>query len=782
MSRRILCIALIVFVGVSCSRDPEVVKRKYLQNGNRYFEKGKYKEAYIMYRNALKKDPRYSEAYYRVGLTELRLQQPIAALRDMRRAADTDPGFTNPDARVQEGDIVLSAYLMNETRPPALKDELQSISTELLKHNPQSLPGLRLRGYLKLAGNNDPQSAVEDFRLADKLSPNDPSVVLPLAQALEAIGQGAEGEQRAKNLIDKHKDFIPIYDVLYALYMRSRPPRLADAEAIAKLKAANNPKEPGYLLQLAQHYYRQSQPAAMRSTLDRLLANRQAYPMGPLLVGKFYASMREYDTAMKEFEEGARTDSEHRTDYQREIAQVLAAENRRDEAVRMLDQILKANPKDERAQAMRSSLLIETGDPRQVQQAIAELQTAVTQDSKNPVLRFNLGRALMAKGLLEQARVQFQEAIKVRREYVPARLALAQLFIVNHEYASAVQAAKEVLDFDPRNLSARLIRTSGLAAMGNTALARTELNQAIKQFPNVAEAQLQLAVLDLTEKRYTESEAGFRQVYHDHPTDLRALMGIAENYNQQGQYDKAIQLIESEMAKNPARLELRTAVGNIAVKAKKYDLAIEQYRAIIAARPDAGDIYVRLGQALAMKGDREDLDAATRTFEKARQLRPDDPDAYLQSAALLEQTGRVAQARPLYEKVLKLKPDQPFALNNLAYLLAGTGSPADLDQALELAQRAHQKLPENPDLADTLGWIYIKKNLTANAVNLFRRLIADESKVQSPNSATFHYHYALALAQGGDKVLAKKELKTALDRKPSADDTVKIKELLGKIG
>ena len=103
--------------GVSCSRDPEVVKRKYLQNGNRYFEKQKYKEAYIMYRNALKKDPRYSEAYYRVGLTELRMCKAIDALRDFRRAIDTDPHFTIPDARVQAGNILLMGYLVREDHP-----------------------------------------------------------------------------------------------------------------------------------------------------------------------------------------------------------------------------------------------------------------------------------------------------------------------------------------------------------------------------------------------------------------------------------------------------------------------------------------------------------------------------------------------------------------------------------------------------------------------------------------------------------------------------------------
>jgi len=36
---------------VGCSRDPNVRKQKYFESGERYFEKGKYREAVIQYRN-----------------------------------------------------------------------------------------------------------------------------------------------------------------------------------------------------------------------------------------------------------------------------------------------------------------------------------------------------------------------------------------------------------------------------------------------------------------------------------------------------------------------------------------------------------------------------------------------------------------------------------------------------------------------------------------------------------------------------------------------------------
>ena len=53
-SIRFVAIILAVLVGfASCSRDPNVVKKRYLESGNKYFDKGRYKEASIQYRNSL---------------------------------------------------------------------------------------------------------------------------------------------------------------------------------------------------------------------------------------------------------------------------------------------------------------------------------------------------------------------------------------------------------------------------------------------------------------------------------------------------------------------------------------------------------------------------------------------------------------------------------------------------------------------------------------------------------------------------------------------------------
>ncbi len=91
----------------SCSLDPKAQAQRYLDNGNKFFDKGKFKEASIMYRRALQKDLRFGEAYYRLGLTDLKLAAYGDASKMLRRSVELQP--TNIDAATKLADLFLLA-------------------------------------------------------------------------------------------------------------------------------------------------------------------------------------------------------------------------------------------------------------------------------------------------------------------------------------------------------------------------------------------------------------------------------------------------------------------------------------------------------------------------------------------------------------------------------------------------------------------------------------------------------------------------------------------------
>lgn len=762
-------VALLLVGGWSCSGDPNVAKQKYLESGNRYFEKGRYKEAVIMYRNALGKDRRFGEAYYRLGLAELRMGPGyiLDAVRALRRAVELQKG--NTDAQTKLADILLLAYLGDPRKPPTLRQEIDGLADKLLEQNPKSIDGLRLRGYLLLRADNKYKEAIEVFGRAEQIRPFQPGVTVALAQAMLLEGQAAEAEKLALALVQKEKTFTPAYDLLFRQYLRTN--RLEEAENILNAKAANNPKNALALLELATFYAGTQRRTQMQAALEKMIARPQDFPVAYRLVGDFYGRLREFDTAARYYQRGIQADPKQAPALRLRIAETLVQQDKRGEAMQVLEEILKNDPRNDNAKAMRASLMIDTANPDQVRTAITELQALASRMPRNAVLRFNLARALAAKGDFIQARTQLQEAVKIDPSLIPPRLALARMSMFQRDVGAVLQATQEILELDPRNTEARLIRAEAYIVTQGFGQAREQIMEALKQDPGSAEAVLHLAMVNLGERKYQEAEEILGKLYRSRPSDLRSVMALSEVYALQNQFDKGIQLLSTELAKHPERVDLRIGVANLQVRTGQFDAAIDHYKKILESNPKSPQLHISIGETYRRKGD---IPSAVTYFRKAKDLSPNDPMPLVPLAVALDSIGQKAEARSIYEQILKLRPDNPIALNNLAYMMAESGG--DLDQALGMAQRAKQKLPQDLNVADTLGWIYIKKNLSDNAVEIFRDLVAKQ-----PGNSTYRFHLAMALFQKGDKPQARREAQAALQSKPSPEEAAQIKQFLARL-
>src|SRR5260370_8447015 len=124
--RPILSCLLLIALSTSCSRDPNVLKVRYLQNGNKYFDRGQYKNASIMYRTALQKDAKFGDAYYRLAVTDLKLGSPIEAIGHLRRAVE----LLKPDRPERSEARVLRAKIYLAYLDPSPNQE-EKLSTTL---------------------------------------------------------------------------------------------------------------------------------------------------------------------------------------------------------------------------------------------------------------------------------------------------------------------------------------------------------------------------------------------------------------------------------------------------------------------------------------------------------------------------------------------------------------------------------------------------------------------------------------------------------------------------
>ena len=768
MNRRMVAVLVGVLCFVSaCNTDPNEAKKRYVARGNKYYEKQKYREALIMYKNAYRKDGKYGEAYYRAALAELAMGNQIqAVVRDLHRAVELAPD--NLDAYERLINIYINGYLQDPAKSPRYVTELKGLADRLQKYkHGNTFEFYRANGYIALM-ENKLKDAINYFEKANTLKPLQPDLALVYLQALAADGRQSDAEKIGWEMLKKDPHVLTIYDAMFLEFMRQK--RLPDAEKILKLKVDNNPKVAEAYLQLAAHYYSQKQRPEMQATLNRLTSDTKTFPSAYKSVGDFYLRIKDVDLAMQNYQEGMKVQPADKHTYQKRMIEALILQDKKQEATNVLNEILKEDPKDDEAIAIRASLMMLSGSRDQLQTAINDLQSVVSRMPDNPVLRFNLGRAHLAKGNVQQARIQFEEAMKLRQDYLLPRIALAQILQQNGEFGRVVQMASEVLAYDANNLQAKLLRTRALIGMGEVKQARQELSSVQQTNPDVWEAKLQIAALDLNEKDYKAAEDSFRKMYTA-TADPRALMGLTETYTIQGHYDQAMHVLTDEVKKHPERIDYLVALGNIAVRAGKYDPAIGYYKQVLDKNPRSADVWIRMGETQRRKGD---IQSAVTSFDKAKELAPTNVMPYVQLAMMYDAQGKGDKARPLYEQVLKIQPDHPVALNNLAFSLAESGT--DLDQAMTMAQRAKQKMPNDNNVADTLGWIYIKKNLSDSAISIFQDLTRKD-----PQRSTYHYHLAMALAQKGDKVQARHEIELAQRNNPQGDEARRIQELAQKV-
>jgi tetratricopeptide (TPR) repeat protein len=764
----ILALAPVLLTIGACNRDPHAKAVRYVENGNKFFERGKYKEASIMYRRAVapNADPRYGEAYYRLALASLKLGAPGDAYRALLRAVELQP--ENADALIKTADIEVMVGAQGGRQGEQFLAQAQERAEQLLKMPDGAYDGHRLLGQVALL-QQKPAEAVRQFEQASRLKPGEPALALAYFTALVQNDQFPQAEQLAQKLIEEKPDYAQIYDLLYIQYVTRK--QFAEAEALLRRKVQNNPKSSQYVLQLAAHYGVTQQRAKMEETLARL-NDEQQFVDGHLVAGDFYfLQLREFENAKQQYEKGAAAFPKERITYQKRLVELFAATNRAAEAKKLVAQILEQAPNDSEAQAMRAALRLSTGSREEVNLAATELQSLVTKTPENHLFRFNLARALLAKGDVDQARIQLEEALKLRADFLAARELLARIYLSRNDAAKALQEADNILKLDRNNLAGHLTRSSALLLLGEREKAREELDFISRTYPQNAEAKYQIGYLAWEDKDYAKASQVFGELYKANPKDLRGLVGIVETLAGQNRMPEAIKQLESAAAAEPDRRDLKIALANMYVRSQRYEEAIKIYQDILAKDPASADTLFKLAETYRRKGD---LNQALDTFRKASQAAPNDPAPLLQLGMLMDGIGRREQSKPIYEQILRINQDHPLALNNLAFIKAEEGT--DLDSALSMAQRAYQAVPNQPDIADTLGWVYVRKNLSQEAIRIFTDLVQ-----KYPNNPVYRYHYGMALLQKGDRAAAKRELEAALRNQPSKDEMAKIQELLRQL-
>jgi tetratricopeptide (TPR) repeat protein len=756
-------LAVLCLVATGCSTSPSA----WVERGKKASAAAKYAEAEIDYLKATQAKADFGEAWYGLGLAQSRQGHLGGALRSLTRASELLP--TREDVAVSLAETSMAIYLTSPTRSAPLYQQVVTTSADLLKRDPNSYDGIRLKGYVAMIDRHYPE-AIELLRKADSMKPGQGDLTQALMECLINNGQGPEAEKAGTAFLELHKDSIPVYDVLYGYYMTNH--RDGDAEQLLKNKIAANPAVVLFRLQLARHYLDAHKESEVPGVLKPVLDDSKDFPDGRMAVGDFYRANNRLNDALRIYQAGAAQGEKQKPTYQMRSANVLVSLGQSTQALAVLEDVLRADKANVDARSLRADIRLNGRRPDDVDAALSELSELAKERPEDALIHYNLGRAYLAKGNTEAALNEFQEGLKRNPQLLQAKLYAADVSMRRGDYKQAARYSDDIVAQTGGKPGARLLRAEALTGMGNFDQATREVNQLNQQFPNAIEPKLQLAAVRLAQKRYAEAEQMYRALYEANRKDLRPLQGLVNTMLAQEHYDPAIQLVNQEKLRPGApSAQLDAMLADAALRGRKLDVAVQEYSRLASGAPGSAFDHLRLGDAYLQKGDTEH---AVSEFETANKLNPKDPRTNAMLALAFVKAGKDSDAERAYRETLALQPDNALVKNNLAYLLAEKGG--NLDDALRLALEASRQQPGNIPLADTLAYVYLKKNLPDSAIQ-----ILSNAARKNPNQPVYHYHLAMALIQKGDTAGARRECEAALASGPGKGDEEKIHALLAKL-
>jgi tetratricopeptide (TPR) repeat protein len=746
---------LFIFVSLSlvtagCFRNPNARKQKYLESGAHYFQQGKYREAAIQFGNALQIDKNFAPAHYQLAQCFLRQGLFSNAFRELSTVVELEP--KNWQAQLDLANLLFEGRRFLDARDRAtliLKESPNDVGAQLLLANSNAQLG-------------NTQVAIEEAQQAVQMAPDKPAPYLILGLLQEKAQQISEGEQNLRKAVSLDPKALPPRLGLASFYQRQHRLPEAEVEYSEAIKAdSSSPVPPASLATLYLASGKRDQAEQVLRDAKKAMPDN---PAGYRMLADFYLSTGDSTKALSEF---ASLSKEHPKDLvvKKLYVQLLIQNKQLDQAMILNTDILGQNAKDADGLVFKGQVLNLQNKPAE---ALPVLQEAIKSNPENPVAHSQLGTSYSRTGDSAAAEREWREAVKLKPSTLDAQEYLAAVAVMKGDLPLLEQSASAWLLYAPSAPQGYLMHGTALMKKGDASGAEKDLRHVLEIDAKNSIACARLGDLRVSQKRYKEAQEFYEQALDYNPRARDALQGLVTVSVMQKQPEKALQRVQTQVAKVPDDSAFYYLLGAMLLgnhKTTEAQSALEN-----AVRLDKKNVNacLLLAQIQDAAGQQ---DQAAGTYDRSIRENPSDVRLYLALGSLEERRNNWQRAEQLNQKVLQIQADQPTAANNLSFLLLEHGG--DVNYALSLAQTARHAMPNSAYTADTLGWAYYKMGVYENAIHLLQEAIE-----KAPQSATYHYHLGVVYQKSEKVALAKSSFQRALQLDPKSKHADEIRQAL----
>lgn len=716
---------------------PEAKKTNHQERAANYFEKGQLQEALIEYRNVVQADPTDADAYYRMAVIHLGLGGRTniqKAFAELSRSLELNKN--NRDAQIKLSELYL---LGNE---PAKAREQADI---ILVSSPQDKEALVIRGR-SLINEKRYQDGIEELKKVLLLDPKNVGIYLDLSRAYFFSNDRTSAENILHQGLTANPQSTEIMLAMGDLHLSTGRPELAETSFRKVIETT--PDSETAQLRLASFYQRRNQLAEAEATLQKWASGYPKNERPHIHLGDLFNWLGNRDKAIASYRQATELNASSVVARDKLISLYLDTGNL-SEAEPKVKAILDKNSGDLIGRFFNARILLAK---ESLDEALPLFQSLIKDEPQFASAHYFQGVALMKKRQPSQARGAFTQAVKLNPTMPEAHTSLAELLLAEGSLDLALEHAQAAIQLNPRNLQAAVIAGDAYLRKGDLAKSKKVYEAIVKALPKEPLGPYRLGLVAHAEKNDTKALVHFEEALAIKPAAIEPVTQIALIKVAQGKSTEARERVIRQLEVAPTSPFLYNLLGQLWMTGNDTGRAETAFKKAIDLDNSLLQAYMNLGQVYFLGGKTEQ---AVKEYEAVLGKDPQAIQAQMMLGIIHANRKEYDQAKSRYEKILSINPRFAPAANNLAWLLVEQGG--NLDMALNYAQTAREQKPDDPSIADTMGWLYYKKTAYLLASSLLK-----EAVEKLPTNPIVQFHLGMAQYKNGDNAGAKQSLQSAL--------------------
>jgi tetratricopeptide (TPR) repeat protein len=583
------------------------------------------------------------------------------------------------------------------------------------------------------------QEASLEFRNALQIDGNLTAAHWGLARAFEGLERFPEMIDELRNTIrlDTSKEYLDARVKLGNYYLagnRGRSDIITEAETLAKQILD---KDPGHIeghILMGGVYFAQKDNEKAFAELNKAIELDPNRVESYLSLARFYIVTREYQKA-EELYKRAITVNANSPVAHTEYGKFLTQQNRPAEAEAELLKAVEVGPTDRNSRFVLASYYLVN---RQLDKAEASYKALAGLDPDKPESQSVLADFYSAVNRTDDAVRIYQEILAKSPDYRQGRYRLGEILLARGDLQGANAQVDEALKLEKNDRQALLLRARLLARRGKSEDLRSaveDLNNVLKQEPNSRTGLYFMAQINFTLGQLDKARVFAADLERNYPEYLPARLMQLQLTLAGAEY-KAATTMASDLL---SRLD-KTAPDR------------ENSPQLLAELREKAHLSRGTAQ-LQLKN----VAAARRDFEIASQIAPNDPVVHNSMALLALAENKPADAIASFENALKVDATNYDALNGLLNLYARN---SELDKAHAKLDQAIASYPNLAPLHFLKAQAYrLQQNVASEQAELNKTIEIDSSYLPAYSSLAAIYINAkqedLAIAEY-QKIIARR--------------------------